>query len=219
MGRAVIDEEMLHAWQAELGHHCGWRFMTCPEANLRTARLAIVTLNPGDTNQPPPFWSMEGVPSYFEEEQWENRAAGSNGLYRPGGHPLQVQVQRLCRELCNSPSEAFTAQFVPFCSLSWPRLASRAETLKRCRALWKQTILQMEAKTVIAVGSSVVANELRVLLKAELTGTFPTGWGKFVMRRFEGPQHTLVSLPHLSRFKIFGRPGGIAECSLRAAAA
>jgi hypothetical protein len=203
-----MTEDQVEDAYHRLGHKCGWRFMTCPEANLVTARLAIITLNPGETFQPPPKWSMENGVSYFENEKWEKHEAGKN--------PLQKQVQLLANALSTDLKSIFTAQFVPFCSRSWAELPNRKETLIFCQALWRDWVLpHLAATTIITVGKGVVADQLIRLLNGQKTPTkFPVpDWKGQTIDRYEVGDRILISLPHLSRYKIFGR-GGSAEKAL-----
>ncbi len=48
-----------------LGHHLGWRLLTCPARNIETTKVALVTTNPGGQELEPPLWSVEAV-SEFE---------------------------------------------------------------------------------------------------------------------------------------------------------
>jgi hypothetical protein len=199
--REVTEDEIEEAYR-RLGHTCGWRFMTCREANLTTAKLALVTLNPGEGFQPPPKWSMENGVSYFEGEEWEK--------YKAGQSPLQKQVQFLAKALEIDLKDVFSAQFVPFCSRSWDVLPNRKDTLNFCRELWRDWVLpRLVATTIIAIGKGVVAQQLAKLLDVQKPPRkfHLTDWKGQTIDRYEGRGRTLISIPHLSRYKIFGRSG------------
>ena len=50
-----------------LGYKLGWRFLTCPAANIVHAKLLLVTLNTGGSRPDGPGWSQELGSAYFVE--------------------------------------------------------------------------------------------------------------------------------------------------------
>jgi len=121
-----MNEEMVEKAYQDLGHKRGWRFMTCPEKNLRSADNAIITLNPGEEHQPEPKWSMENGISYFEQEQWgEGYEQKGRKRPKPGRHSLQLQVQQLADQLNWNLAEGSAHNWYPFVALPGKHLGTR----------------------------------------------------------------------------------------------
>jgi hypothetical protein len=213
-----MDEQAIQKKYVEMGYSRGWRFMTCPQMNLVTSEWAIVTLNPGESCQPPPKWDMPDG-GYWTREQWEKA---------PGGESrLQKQVQYLAKTLgiirdvddlaklkeTKDLDKLFSAQLVPFCSPSWATMARRDECLDFCRHLWREFVQpRMKAKKIICIGKWLPGMEMVRLFEASRIGEpLKVGWGEGryeqTIWKYANPDtgHTLALLPHLSRYPIFGR--------------
>jgi hypothetical protein len=63
-----------HIQQAydRLGYDLGWRLLGCPWANLETAKVALITLNPGGSNAEPDLLTYEKG-CIYETEPWLGR--------------------------------------------------------------------------------------------------------------------------------------------------
>jgi hypothetical protein len=158
-----------------LGYALGWRFMMAPERNLRTSKIALISLNPaGDTYEPnTSAWSQEGGSAYVIES-WKKKG--------PGQETLQRQVQGLCRALGTNVSEAFSAVFVPFRSPSWDELPRRNEAKVFARVLWRWVLPQSPASTFICIGKEV-GPEIATILGARPLESKSAGWGQIRIDR------------------------------------
>src|SRR5205823_4027156 len=106
--------------------------------------------------------------------------------------------------------------FCPFRSPSWERLVSRSESIAFSRQLWRSLLDVVEPRVVICmgdlaqrhIGEVLEAHGSRPVGRGELR---PTGWGtvNYAKVAYQSPRARtlLIRLPHLSRFRIFGRPG------------
>jgi hypothetical protein len=71
----LISPTSIEAEYERLGHTLGWRFLTCPEGNIGTATVALVTENPGGASFQAPrsgasksaTASQEDVPGHGRE--------------------------------------------------------------------------------------------------------------------------------------------------------
>ena len=64
--RAEIADEVALEY-ALGGFGLGWRLLACPWANLASARVALITLNPGGAVYEPPAVSVEAGSAYVIE--------------------------------------------------------------------------------------------------------------------------------------------------------
>jgi hypothetical protein len=185
-----------------LGYRIGWRFITGKFANLSTATVAIIGLNPGGTVRHGPSWSQEEGNMYVSES-WRNKPAGNA--------PLQQQVQRMMSVVgVVDPHEVFTAQFVPFRSPRWDDLPNRKAALAFSEALWSWALPQSPAKLFLCIGQKESAPRLANLLGAHHKRATPANWSACKIDRYESPGgHVILGLPHLSIYKLFSRPRSI----------
>lgn len=186
-----------------LGHKAGWRFMTSPRRNLATARLAIVTLNPGGERDLETTleqrWSSEGGSAYIAES-WRGQPAGTS--------PLQRQVQRLCQLLEEKPDDVLSGHFVPFRSKDWDSLPRRDEAALFGLKLWRWALSVSPARLIVCIGKTVAGDGIAGACGARPTSTAPSGWGNLTIDRYIAPDgRRIVALPHLSRFGLFGDAG------------
>lgn len=180
-----------------LGYKLGWRFMMCPEAAMRTANVAIVGLNPGGHKHHGPTWSAEDGNAYWIES-WGGQVAGMD--------PLQRQVQQIADKMNAGPQNVFAAQFVPFRSNSWSDLTSPRAAVDFARQLWKWTLSQSPARTIVCLGK-VVGPEIAAIVGADLDQVTKAGWGDQTIEVYRSAADIkVVALPHLGRFKLMGRP-------------
>ncbi len=197
----------------QLGYATCWTFMMCPEERLYRARVMLVGLNPGggpDCTKPnggyEESWDCPKGNDYWVGD-WKCRG--------PGKEPLQQQVQRLMGAL-NVPEEAlFAAQFVPFRSERWSTLPRKTDALEFSRGLWRWVLKHNQSATLIFTLGHTAGVEMAQLLNlSEQLPPICCGWRSQRIRRYNGNGRTLVSLPHMSRYKIFGREGRPAEIAL-----
>lgn len=199
--------------------------MYSPEARLRDAPVCLVGLNPGGgRDEPNP-----------DEAFGRNWCCEQNAYYhddwgrKPGKAPLQLQVQMMMELLKVPESGLLAAQFVPFRSPDIASLDRRGDAFDFARKLWTW-VLQPEicrARLFLCLGNEAAAEISRLLGASPRRGAhlLPTNWGRTTIGCHETAtdgidRRVVVRLPHLSRYRIFGRSGGAsarAEASLRRA--
>ena len=174
----------------------GWRLLTCPIQNINTAKVALITTNPGGATFEPPMFSCKNGNAYAIED-WG---------FGTGQAPLQLQVQRLLQVIGEDLDSALTGYFVPFRSPEWKSLRERTSSLKFGQSLWQQILPSGPVRTVIAFGKEI-ASCLQEVLGAQPKARRPAGWGSQTIDEYAfGSEGRLIVLPHLSRFKLFNRP-------------
>ena len=205
LSQAVGDEPIVKAAEIETAHRAlnytlGWRFMTCPQRNMQSAKLLLVTLNPGGREVNGPAWSQEAGSAY-RIESW-------NGLPE-GQAKLQRQMQHLFSMLGVADDEVFSANYVPFRSPTWADLQRKSEALAFSEQLWRNLKPRLQFDRVVCIGKDRPGKFIAALFGARLEASLPVGWGTIAADRYRLPDgRSLVALPHLSRFTIFGRPEG-----------
>jgi hypothetical protein len=191
-----------------LGHTLGWRFLTCPEGNISTASVALVTINPGGANFEAPQWSVEEGSAYVIE-RWKGCA--------PGQENLQRQVRRMFQVMGVEPNKVLSGYLVPFRSQDWSKLPNKPDSIRFGIGLWRKIFRQMSAQIVIAFGKDI-ARHMVDILGAKFHANHLAAWGEQTIDEYLfGSNQKLVVLPHLSRFGLFGRPQS--ESAFRAAIA
>jgi hypothetical protein len=215
--------ELIEAAYTRLGHAMGWRFLLGPRATLSPrTRIALLSSNPAGTGNPlkHPSASRETGSAYLDE-RWPGHA--------PGDAPLQRQIQGLCSALQHAlgdqtPMRTFMAQrllaahFVPFRSPDFASLPRRQESVQFARQLWggvltawqPRLIITLDRETFDCISALVQQRGVRVIERRE----WPSGWGgcKCESTRYGGPV-TLARLPHLARFRLFGRAASASQMS------
>lgn len=202
---SVSDEPIVQAAEIEkecrrLGYRLGWRFITCPQVNAARAKLLLVTLNPGGRQIHGPSWSQEEGSAYTVES-WK-------GL-PPGTESLQRQVQRMFALLGLGEEEVFSAHYVPFRSPSWAELDRKVEAEAFAKKLWTWLQPSLTFERIVCIGKDKPGKSVASLFNAAFECSLPVGWGSVTADRYRLPDgRSLVTLPHLSRFGLFGRQQG-----------
>lgn len=213
----------IEAAYKKLGHKLGWRFLTVSKDVLQNnPQIAMITGNPGDRKIPLNHGkeSCENGCAYLSEK-WGDSAIGQN--------PLQKQVQQLFENIATQIKGApvdqsdrdalikssLIAYYIPFRSPSIKELANKPKSLEFAHSLWTRLFEQIHSKLIITMepDSFRTFDELLQQRFPEPPPEFKnmqTGWGAYTakVKRFGQGETTttLVQLPHLSRFKLFGRP-------------
>jgi len=217
--RDVFDEccERIDEAYRELGHQLGWRFLTSPRSTFPpSSGILLLTLNPGGARPRPDHDgpSVEAGSAYLVED-WEPP-------YSAGRAPLQVQVQQLFDALASDLSapadgtellnQSLGSYFVPFRSPSLADLRSKAASLEFAESLWSQILGEFSPRLVITIDHETTTRLRRVLERSGLPlkdeRRYPTGWGN-VSAGLSAPETrgpAVLRLPHLSRYRVFGRP-------------
>jgi hypothetical protein len=195
-GSTPYTSEIIDAEYRRLGHNLGWRFLTCPAKNIASAKIALITLNPGGSVYEAPLFSVETGSAYVTE-RWKN--------FPPGEEKLQRQIKRMFEIMGVRPEDALSGYLVPFRSRNWADLAEKKLSLKFGAQLWKNLLRDSSPEKVIAFGKDI-ADEVSDILQAKLHRETLAGWGDqtIAVYRYNNVGRLLV-LPHLSRFSLFYR--------------
>jgi hypothetical protein len=179
------------------------------EAALAHAKVALVGLNPGgDQEDEPPSWEPAEINAYIDQ-RW-----GKSG----GLSPLQEQVGLLFEALGVQPNEVFAANFIPFRSPSWSQLPDKEGALAFGRGLWTNILTRSPRppfRLFISLGKQS-GRELATLLKACFVRQHSVEWEPQKIDEYVAPDgRTVLALPHLSRFRIFGAKRTSAATAVR----
>lgn len=180
------------------GYGLGWRLLYSPAKTLCGARVAFIGLNPGGRGECPDqakFAMSSG--SAYEDEVWEKGCD-------PGESPLQRQVRMLLKLIGEQPSEVLAGNLVPFRSPDWKTLPNRESALRFGKSLWRKILAQARPSLVIAMGAES-RDAMADILCVDRLEKVPVNWDKVSARRGEFLGGTLIGIPHLSRYTIFGR--------------
>lgn len=178
----------------------GWRLLYSPVQVLTSADVALIGLNPGgnsDDEGHPDIATSAG--SAYVSESWKGRP--------PGRYGLQLQVRALFEGLGVEPDRVLAGNLVPFRSPDWPGLKNKKEALAFGRQLWSCILSAVRPSLVITMGDIATTNVGQMIGITSLSA-IPVGWGTVTARTGRNGTQTLVGLPHLSRFTLFGRPEG-----------
>lgn len=197
-----------------LGHQLGWRFLYTPAQTLAPeTALAFVALNPGDDKYHRPILSVEEGNAYRTESWWGPRQQRG----------LQCQVRLLYEAVAERDDgrtweelmdQTLALNFCPFRSPGWPPLVSPKESIEFSGRMWAGVLKIVEPSVIVCLGNDPM-RYLDPVLRAH--GAAPKGpvekrpvaWGnvKYAVARYTTSRGevTMVGLPHLSRFRIFGR--------------
>ena len=196
-----------------LGHKYGWRFLYTPKKTLSPkTKIVFIGLNPGGGKKEDPKPSVETGNAYRETvEPWANGELS----------PLQRQVSAFYALLSSAwpgtnvrtlMDGSLSANFIPFRSGNIANLNDTEGSLRFAKELWDD-ILDLIAPTVIVTMGSDVTRHLDQLLKSrdgvQIDDQPKCDWGNVRYRLastiLAGKKVLLIGLPHLSRFRIFGR--------------
>lgn len=202
---------------SRLGHQLGWRFLYSPASTLSIdSRMLFVGDNPGGSTFVPPIRSVEEGNAYRVELWPGGRSGGPNplqkqvcGLFKILSRKLDSQIQ--WHELMD---QTLTSNFCPFRSPSWPP-EHKEESMAFSYRLWSRIFDNICPSVLICMSRDLSFKYFGRLLLAkglvetERTQELPVEWGNYTYSQATyklGDREVLmIRLPHLSRFKIFGR--------------
>lgn len=202
-----------------LGYKQGWTFLYGPFRNMWTPKypVAFFGLNPGGSEVTDQELVSVEKGSAYRIENW--------GVDENSQSPLQQQLIDLYTRLAKEMNmgihydelmdESLMANLVPFRSKSWNGLREKETALLFSREFWRERIGMVPTALYVTM-SKISFNEISKLLvecgyqedvgKSVLT---MVGWGKVTYQISEYHRNdirtTVIRLPHLSRYKIFGR--------------
>jgi hypothetical protein len=208
-------KEMIERECDRLGHQLGWGFLYTPARTLAPGtRLAFVPLNPGVGMYHDRIKLSYEEGSAYRTEPWDPDG---------GFNKLQVQIQRLYVALAERlgditaddlMDETLALNFCPFRSRAWKLLVKPKESIEFSKRMWARVLEIVEPPVIVCLGGEPMYY-LDPVLRAR--GAVPAGpeerhsvgWGTvtYAVRHYTTGRGevTMVRLPHLSRFRIFGR--------------
>lgn len=189
-------QQRLESQEKEIGLNEGFKFLYCPWSTLVRAKLAFVSLNPGlpPDGADPRCVSDERGNSYEVERQVTRS-------------PITEQFLLMCNFIDVQPKDVLAGVAVPFRSHSWNDLsaAQRAFGLNVGAEFWAEAFKRGKVERVI-VCSTEAATLVARATSADFMKEMPAGWGSQRIRVYRAASGTrIVHLPHLSRFRLFGR--------------
>ena len=176
----------------ELGYTKSWRFLYGPWSALKTAEVGFWGYNPGGDEEEQGFpkdnrISVE-VGTAWTHEKWPSQ--------------LQKQVRRLFDELIQCPIEqAITGNIVPFRSQDMKSFYNKTNAESFSLKIWREILEDHCPKLCIANGMDAAKLLVRIQ-QAQKIEEIPSGWGSCKISLYRHAKGALVSMPHLSRFKI-----------------
>lgn len=179
----------------------GYKLLFCPWEMLsnQSINTALISLNPGAAPDDADLRmiSEEGGNSY----QIEKTITKSK---------ITDQILQLYKFLKLKPASVLTGAAHPFRGDTWDDFNEDQKKvgLSIGKEFWTDAIKNIDQIIVLGEEAKCLINEI-VNPKLELE--IPSGWGNIRLRRYRGADGvSVVHLPHLSRFKIFGKD----ECVL-----
>ncbi len=187
----------------ELGHPFGFNpLLLCSEKSFKSD-LMFATLNPAGNRDYP---DHRGRGRYENGNAYLNKQTPLNNQIQQAFAHLQRRVGYTGTAHEFARTQIVTTQLVPFRSPDWASLHRPEESLAFVKDLWGDIFLSWRPRAVVAVGG-VTLDLVSELLGHELSRfSMPSGWGNVQIHWRECKGTRLIGLPHLSRFKIFGRP-------------
>ena len=179
------------------GYGMGWRLLYSPTHVLGGSPVAFLGINPGGSGVDPRHTDLASERgSAYVMESWVG--------YPPGESPLQRQVRALFAALDVDPDEVLAGNLIPFRSPSLDALPNRERALAFGLSLWKELLEAAQPSLVITMGAQTT-HPVATMLGAERLVRVSLGWGSVAGTRASFTGGTHVGLPHLSRFRVFGR--------------
>jgi hypothetical protein len=187
----------LVATEAELGLSDGFRFVYGPWSTLKAGRLAFLSLNPGR------------APSTTNTREISDERGNSYAVEQHTTlSPITDQALKAFSFFGAEPNEVLTGVVCPFRTPSWGDLsrAQQTQALTLGRAFWKDPLDRSDLDMIICC-SNDATRAVTGLLDARHEASLPAGWGNIQIHRYRTRSGVpILALPHLSRFRLFGRP-------------
>lgn len=187
----------LVAMEAELALQDGFRFVYGPWATLQSGRMAVLSLNPGRA-------PAGTIPREVSDERGNSYAVERHSTLSP----LTEQILRAVSFFGAQPHEVLTGVVCPFRTPRWSDLpkVKRDRALAMGRAFWERPLQRSDLELIVCC-SSEASRVVVDWLGARHEVSAPAGWGQIAVHRYRTEGGIpLLALPHLSRFRLFGRP-------------
>lgn len=193
--------QLLNRKSQELKFADGFHLLFCPWQTLYSANVVFISLNPDRTEHENKFRTEDERGNSYEVEA------------RTTLSPLTAQFLAVCKRLGISASEVLTGVAMPFRSNDWKTLGreQKAEGLAIGKEFWAEALEANEGRVRLFITVSDEARKLALqLTNATEEMRIRSGWSntQLVRYRNKSGQH-VVSLPHLSSFRLFSR----SECA------
>ncbi|MFG6585384.1 hypothetical protein [Sulfitobacter sp. 1A12779] len=189
--------DRLKQTEATHGFDQGYKLLYSPWRTLGDSDLTFLSLNPG---RAPNDAELRVVSDERGNSYQVERATTQS--------PITDQFLKMCEFLQVDPLRVLTGVVAPFRSTSWDGLsrAQRSAALDVGKAFWTEALEMPNRRGPIVVCSNQAARTTVEILNAQHEVSFPAGWGNIRVHRFKGENgQIVVHLPHLSRFRLFGR--------------
>lgn len=216
----ISAETLITSAYKELGHDQGWSFLYTPGSTLVGSKFLFMGLNPGGKNdREAAELTTEAGNAYNPEiEDWSSDGKG-NHLQRQIVSLYKILSDRIGFDYRKLMDTTLAANFCPFRSKSWEELTNQEQTISFCNKLWSELFGNTQITTILCMSSlvhqymsSIIVEKGGQLVRTE---TDEIGWGKVTYQvthfKINGRDILIIRLPHLSRYKIFGRKESCAQ--------
>jgi hypothetical protein len=177
----------------------GFKLLYCPWSVLGGSEMTFLSLNPGSllpNNTEIRCVSDERGNSY-EVERYTTRS------------PITEQFLRMCDFTGIKPNEVLTGVAAPFRSANWNAQSRDQREANEAigQNFWGEALHNKNRHGPVVVCSEPAMKLVATVTSAKLEATLPAGWGSISIRRYRADNGaSIIQLPHLSRFRLFGRP-------------
>jgi hypothetical protein len=191
--------------ETALGLRDGFRFVYGPWTTLQTGRMAFLSLNPGRA-------SSDSNLREISDERGNSYAVERHTTLSP----ITNQALQAFAFFGTEPQDALTGVVCPFRTPGWNDLSKpqQSQALALGRAFWEQPLNRPELELIICCSTETTRAVTGWLGARHETSAF-VGWGNIRIHRYRTRWGVpILALPHLSRFRLFGRPQS--EAAIRA---
>lgn len=196
----------------------GWRFLTSSRNSLLACpEVALITANPGGDHQPKDHGtsSCESGCAYIVES-WKGQPAGEENLQRQVRKLFSAisRIRGTNKDGDELLSRSLSGYYVPFRSPRFSALYNSKASIAFGARLWTKVFSAVDPRLIITIDPHAFKGIVKIT--KENGGTLsdsqslPTGWGEYEADvchyQFNSNARTVVRFPHLSQYKLLGRP-------------
>lgn len=189
-------DDRLGSTASSNGFSQGYKLLYSPWSTLSSHKAIFLSLNPGT----PPVGAELSVVSDERGNSYEVERDTTMS-------PITLQFLKMCDFMGIVPKDVLTGVVAPFRSGSWSSLSNlqRRVALEIGREFWSDA-LRVSRSDLIVVCSEEASEMVVSLSGATITEILPAGWGNISIVKYSTSDgRRIVKLPHLSRFRLFGR--------------